>query len=689
MKPIEFAGYGRLLHGGDYNPEQWMETPEIWDEDMRLLNLANCNTVSLGIFAWASLEPQEGVYTFEWMDEIFERLERSGQGIILATPSGGKPNWLGLKYPEVRRTQMGGHKEHQSGRHNHCATSPIYRAKVHEINTLLAQRYGNHPSLLMWHVSNEYGGYCHCELCFAAFRKWLQKRYGTLDKMNAAWWSRFWSHTYGDWEEITYIDGSVHGLQLDWRRFMTEQGRTFLENEIEPLREYSPHVPTTTNMMGNYPDNNYWKWAPSIDVISWNVYPDWHHFDTEVDVAHSTAWNHDLYRSMKGGQPFYLMETTPSQTNWQQVATPKRPGIHRLMCLQAIAHGSESALYFQFRKSRGSVEKFHGAIVGHDGTEDTRVFREVAEVGSDFAKLDEVSGSRHAAQVALIYDWENDWAISGAQGPRNRDRNYRKTVEELHRPFWKRGISTDVIDSNVDFSHYRVLIAPMLYMMRPGVAERITRFVEEGGVFIATYLTGIADESDLCFLGGFPGPLRPVMGLWIEETDVPQDHHEQTVVFAEDTPLAGRSYQARHYCDIVRNEGARVLASYGHQFYAGTPALTENQFGKGRAFYIASRNDANFNDDFLGHVIASCDLHRPLESEIPEGVSVQMRGNETHEWIFILNFNDQPQHITLPNMEFYDVLEGRVASSTLALPSYGISVLRCDKTDVRANPVSL
>jgi beta-galactosidase len=347
--------------------------------------------------------------------------------------------------------------------------------------------------------------------------------------------------------------------------------------------------------------------------------------------------------------------------------------------MQAIAHGSESALYFQFRKSRGSTEKFHGAIVGHDGTSDTRVFREVAEVGSDFEKLAEVSGSRHAAEVALIYDWENDWAISGAQGPRNRDRNYRQTVEELHRPFWKRGISTDVIDSTVDFSGYKVLVAPMLYMLRPGVAERITSFVEAGGTFIATYMTGLVDESDLCFLGGFPGPLRPVMGLWIEETDIPQDHHQQTVVFAKDTPLAACTYQARHYCDIVRNEGAKVLASYGDQFYAGTPALTENQFGKGRAFYIASRNEASFNEDFLGQIIESCDLKRPLETEIPEGVSVQMRGNETYEWIFVLNFNDHAQQIALPGAKFYDVLEGRGASSTLDLPSYGVSVLRREK----------
>jgi beta-galactosidase len=595
---------------------------------------------------------------------------------------------MALKYPQIRRTQPSGQKEHQAGRHNHCATSPVYRAKVREINSRLAQRYGNHPSLIMWHVSNEYGGYCHCELCLAEFRKWLQNRYGTLDKLNAAWWTRFWSHTYSDWEEIIYIDSAVHGLQLDWRRFMTAQCLSFLKNEIAPLKEYSPHVPTTTNMMGTYPDNNYWEWAKALDVISWDSYPDWHHSTNEIDVAHSTAWNHDLYRSMKGGKPFLLMETTPSQTNWQAVPTPKRPGMHRLMCLQAIAHGSESALYFQFRKSRGSAEKFHGAVVGHDGTSDTRVFREVTKVGHDFAKLDKLSGSRVAAEVALIYDWENAWALENAQGPRNRDRNYRETVEEFHRPFWRRGISTDVIDSTVDFSRYKLLIAPMLYMLRPGVAERITRFVEEGGTFVATYLTGLTDESDLCFLGGFPGPLRPVLGLWIEETDVLQDHHEQTIHFGEGAKWQKSTYRARHYCDIVRNEGARVLASYGQQFYSGTPALTENCFGRGRAFYIASRNESSFTDDFLSQLIESCALRPALNTELPDGVSVQMRANSTHEYVFILNFGAQAQKISLANDNFFDVLDGRPALSTLDLPVFGAAILRRDKTESRRHPSS-
>lgn len=671
-----FSGFGQLLHGGDYNPEQWLDTPLILDEDLRLLKLSHCNAVSLGVFAWASLEPREGEFTFGWMDDAFERLARNGQRIILATPSGGKPNWMAKRYPEIRRTQMSGQKEHQAGRHNHCTTSPLYREKVRLINTELARRYGTHPALAMWHVSNEYGGYCHCELCLADFRVWLRARYGTLEKLNTAWWTRFWSHTYSDWDEIEYIDSSTHGLVLDWKRYMTDQALSFLQNEIAPLREYSSGVPVTTNMMGTYPDNNYWKWAPALDVISWNVYPAWHEQESEIDVACSTAWNHDIYRAMGGGAPFLLMETTPSQTNWQKVSTPRRPGLHRLMCLQAIAHGSESALYFQFRKSRGSIEKFHGAIVGHDGTEHTRVFREVSEVGRDFEKLREVSGSRASAEVALIYDWENDWAIETAAGPRNRDKDYRPTVESWYRPFWERGIGVDVIDSTVDFSSYKLLIAPMLYMLRPGVAEKISAFVRGGGTFVATYMTGVVDENDQCFLGGFPGPLREVLGMWVEETDVLQDHQPQTLIPSDNAIFEARHYVAKHYCDVIHTAGAQVLATYGDQFYAGTPAVTRHGFGAGHAFYVAARTDAAFIEDLATHLVENCALHRVLDVALPEGVTVQRRTDAEYEWLFVMNFGNSPQQIALPRDELFDVLRGENAGERLELPVFGATVLR-------------
>src|SRR5215210_4436276 len=311
-----------ILHGCDYNPDQWLHYSGITDEDFRLMKLAHLNSITLGVFAWAALEPEEGRYTFEWMDDIFERAARQDIRVILATPSGGKPNWLALQYPEVRRTRADGTKEPQEGRHNHCLTSPLYRGKVRTMNTQLAERYGKHSALVLWHISNEFGGYCYCELCMSAFRDWLRERYRTLDALNEAYWSRFWSHTYTAWDQIRHIDRSVHGLDLDWKRFMTHQCASFIRNEVEPLRCLSPGVPVTTNLMHLYDGYNYWELARELDLVSWDSYPELHTARADLDeteLGASIGFNHNVYRSMKGGWPFLLMETTPSQTNWQRV----------------------------------------------------------------------------------------------------------------------------------------------------------------------------------------------------------------------------------------------------------------------------------------------------------------------------------------------------------------------------------
>lgn len=671
-----FAGFDHLLHGGDYNPEQWMDEPGIWEQDMRLMKLAHCNTFSVGIFSWVSLEPQEGRFEFDWLDRILDRLAENGMRVILATPSGAKPPWMSLKYPEICRVAPNGLRESHVGRHNHCPTSPVYREKVRIINTRLAERYKDHPAPLLWHLSNEYGGYCYCDLCMAAFRRWLQARYGTLEALNHAWWTRFWSHSFNDWNEIQAVDGAVHGMQLDWRRFMTDQVIDFMRHEMAPLQEHTPQRPVTTNFMGTYDAYNYWKMARHLDVVCWDNYPDWHGEGTDWQVGRSVAFVHDIYRAMKGGQPWLLMESTPSVTNWRPVSVPKRPGMHRLSSLQAVAHGSDSVLYFQWRKSRGSAEKFHGAVVDHAGHEHTRVFEDVAEVGRQLEKLTALAGTRTPAQVALIYDWENRWAIEQANGPRNRDKDYQPTCEQHYEPFWKRAVAVDVIDMETDLAPYRLVVAPMLYMLRPGVAERIRAFVENGGTLVATYLTGIADESDLCFLGGFPGPLRPVLGVWAEETDALPDHALQSVV-----PVSGNSlglsgtYRARHYCDVIHSEGAEVLATYGHEFYAGQPALTVNRCGAGSAYYVASRNEERFTDDLLGGLTRQLGLRRAVEVDLPEGISVQTRTDGEREFLFIMNFQSQPQRLDIPGLHGRDLLRSSPVTDGLELEAYGVAVV--------------
>lgn len=671
------AKFPHFLHGGDYNPDQWPE--DVWGEDMRLMKLAHCNSVSIDIFAWVKSEPAEGQFEFGWLDKIMDMMAENGIYAVVATPSGARPAWMSQKYPEVLRVSATRQRNLHGKRHNHCWTSPVYREKVNIINTKMAERYKGHPALLMWHVSNEYGGDCHCDLCQAKFRDWLQAKYGTLDALNHAWWTAFWSHTYTDWSQIESPspigEDAVHGQNLDWMRFTTDQCVDFLRHEMKPLRAITPDVPITTNMMRMYTGLNYWKLAPEIDVISWDNYPRWHTDGDSGEVAAETAFNHDVFRSLKGGQPFMLMESTPSIVNWQPVAKLKRPGMHILSSLQAVAHGADTVQYFQWRKSRGSSEKLHGAVVDHSGHENTRVFREVTELGQMLEKLDDIIGTSVPAQVALIYDWENRWAIDDLQGLRY-EKGYLEECQRHYRAFWNMGIPVDIIDMEQDLSRYRLLIAPMLYMVRPGVAERIEAFVEAGGTFVATYWSGIVDETDLCFLGGFPGPLRRVLGIWDEEIDSLTDSDSNTVA-----PTAGnalglrREYVAREFCGLIHTETAEVLATYVRDFYAGMPAITVNQFGSGQAYYLAFRSDVAGMSDFYGRLASRLNLRRALASDLPDGVTAQARTDGQRDFVFIMNFTPDLKTVALDGGSYTDKLTGQAARGSVHLPPYGVTIL--------------
>ncbi|MFD1673686.1 beta-galactosidase [Alicyclobacillus fodiniaquatilis] len=670
-----------FLHGADYNPDQWQKYPEVLEEDIRLMKMAHCNVMSVGIFAWSALEPEEGVFRFEWLDKLLDKFAKNGIYAFLATPSGARPAWMAEKYPQVLRVEANRVRNLFGQRHNHCYTSPIYREKVAIINEKLAQRYGHHPAVIGWHISNEYGGECHCEHCQEAFRNWLKMKYGTLDELNHAWWTGFWSHTVTDWSQIQspapHGETSVHGLALDWKRFVTEQTVDFCRHEIVPLRVVNSDLPVTTNFMGIYEGLNYWKFADVLDVISWDAYPTWHETEDDIELASTFSFIHDINRSLKSGRPFILMESTPSTTNWQRVSKLKRPGMHLLSSLQAIAHGSDTVQYFQWRKSRGSSEKFHGAVVDHAGHEHTRVFQEVQTVGETLENLTELIGTSVNPEVALIFDWENRWAIKGAQGPRNSGIHYEETVKQFYRPLWENGVPVDVIDMDCDFSKYKLLIAPMLYMVRPGVAERIEAFVEAGGIFVTTYWSGIVDQNDLCFLGGFPGPLRKVLGIWSEEIDSLIDEESNQIAMQAGNILGMTgSYQVSELCDLVHLEGAESLAQYKDDFYAERAALTLNRYGKGYGYYIAARGQESFNADFMNALIRNTGIFRGIDTELPQGVTAQIRTDGIDDYVFIMNFKSSDCTIELPPDIFKDLISGETKTSQLHLPAYDVRVLK-------------
>lgn len=664
MKQTRFS-QPTILHGGDYNPDQWLDQPQILRDDLRLMQLAGINCVSLGIFSWAKLEPEEGVYDFDWLAKIIDDLHAAGVRVFLATPSGAKPNWMARRYPEIRRMNARGERDPQWHRHNHCLTSPVYREKVRAINTALAQRFGQHPAVVLWHISNEYSGDCHCYFCKTAFRAFLREKYKTIDALNQAYWSAFWSHSYASFDEVDALDNSVHALMLDWRRFITHQTVDFMANEISPLKEITPQIPVTTNMMAGqdmlpFEALDYARFKEVLDVASWDAYPLWHGEVPDETLGGYVAFIHDYYRSLLN-KPWLLMESTPSQTNWQTISRPKRPGMNRLAGLQAVAHGADAVCYFQFRKSRGSFEKFHGAVVDHVGNENTRVFRETSDLGAELKTLSRVAGTNIRAQAAVIWDHDNFHAINLAAGPRNKDKHYSQTVRQHHFELWRRGVACDVIESLADFSAYKLLIAPMLYMTKPGVADRLKAFVQNGGTLIATYLTGTADENDLVHLGGLPGDgLRELFGIWVEETDVLLDGQTQTVRTHQDNSLnlAG-PYTARHVCEVVHAQGAEVIATYGGDFYAGTPAITCNAVSAGRAIYVASRNNDEMISDLIQsalHLSGIFGLHGTVDP-LPTGISISSRTDGTTDFVFIMNFSAKPQDVELPHL-FSGTLNG-------------------------------
>lgn len=666
-----------MLHGADYNYEQWLDYPDILDRDFELMKLAHCNVMSIGIFSWAMLEPAEGEYTFEWLDELMDRLAENEIGAILATPSAARPSWLSQKYPEVRLIDSHGRRQPHQLRHNHCPTSPVYRQKVRQINTILATRYARHPALMMWHISNEYGNYnCRCQLCLHAFREWLQVRYGSLEALNRAWWTTFWSHRYSDWSQIEPVDPSNHGLMLDWTRFISDQVLDFYQEEIRPMRELTPDIPITTNFMRPNVGLDYWAFAPHLDVISWDSYPRWHSDHDDIQVAARTAFFHDLHRSFKH-RPFLLMESTPSVTNWQGISRPKRPGLHQLSSLQAVAHGADSVQYFQWRQGRGGSEKFHGAVVSHAGHERTRIFQEVTAVGAILSQLAAVTGTINQAEAALIYDFQNEWALNLAELPNNDDKNYQARCLAHYQPFWQQGITVDIINSTfADLSAYKLIIAPMLYMVQKDVAEKLTAYVEAGGTLVTTYLSGVVNESDLVFLGGAPGPLTDLLGVWVEETDAYFAHQEQSVQLADKIALPQPRYQVLQYADLIHLQGAEVLATYEYDFYAGFPALTCHQFGKGTCYYLAARFEDAFLLDFYHWLAKELRLATAVAQPLPFGVSAQVRTSEKERFTFLMNFNARPQKIQLAPSVYNDVLSGQTVVDEITLPAYGLRILK-------------
>lgn len=674
--------FGKILHGCDYNPDQWMHRPDILEEDIRLMKKAHVNCVTLGVFSWAALEPAEGEYEFGWLEERIQTLYENGIYTILATPTGALPMWLSAENEEVHQMLSDGTRRIQGFRHNFCPSSPLMRRKMREIDSRLSRAFGQHPGVIAWHISNEYGGNntdgtCHCPLCQKNFRSWLKERYGTLDELNHAWWTGFWSHTYTDWSQIhspcPLGDTQLHGLNLDWKRFHSAQMQDFLHSEIEAVRQFSDK-PVTTNFMGAFKPYNYFKWARELDVVSIDSYPFWHFLESDVMAAMSASAFYDMMRSMKR-KPFLLMESVTSTVNWMPNNPLKRPGMHALSSLQAIAGGSNSVQYFQWRKSRGGPEKFHGSVVDHKNGEDTRVFRDVTGIGQRLERLSErIIHTCNQPKAAIIFDWENWWAFDDAVAWYN-PKDYRRAWMNYYQPFWNLGIDVDIVDMECELDGYVLVIAPLNYMYRGDYTRRVKEYVEQGGTYVTTCFSGEVDDTDLCFEEKHP--LEEVMGIRIEEIDAPGDSILNTVQYED------RSYRVSGARALVHPAGAEVLAVYEEDFYAGCPALTRNQYGKGTVYFIASQNEDAFNRSLVEHLIKETHMESNFRAELPLGVTVRERkpisskasaADGGKSVFFVQNFNRTKEVLDLER-DYRDLETGEVYREKIELAGYQCLVL--------------
>ncbi|WP_422769909.1 beta-galactosidase [Plantactinospora sp. WMMC1484] len=682
----------KIAFGGDYNPEQWPE--EVWKEDYRLFDAARIDTVTLGVFDWALTQPAPDVYDFSTLDRVVGRAAAEGRQICLATGTGAHPAWLARAHPEVTRTDFEGRRHRYGQRHNSCPSSPVFRRLSTELARRVARRYAGNPAVVAWHVGNEYGGACYCDLCAAGFRGWLRDRYGSLDALNAAWYTTFWSHTFTDWAEIEppsalteHWRGPNHtafqGITLDYLRFMSDAMLANFRDELAAIRESSPDVPVTTNFMGMYRPIDYHRWAPHLDFASWDNYP------PDDDSPAWMALTHDLMRGLKGGQPFWLMEQTPSYTASRDVNPLKRPGVMRLWSWQAVAHGADAVLFFQMRASRGACEKYHGAVIGHAGRQDTRVFREVAELGAELDRLGTATlGARTPARVALLFDWDSWWALEISDGP-SRLLRYQQIVHAYYRALWAAGTDVDVLPVTADLAGYRVVVAPALHMLKGDLPQRLAEVAEHGGSVLTTFLSGRVDENDNAFLADVPGPLGPLMGIRIDEWDARGPEVVNPVRLRDPAAPAGTGaddetgdeaaeleVEARLLFELVIPEGAEVLGTYQADFYAGTPAVTRHAYGAGHGWYVAAGLDQPGVDWVVRRVLERHDLVGPY-ADVPDLETTVRVAPDGTRLRFLLNHGTEPVE-TVAHTAATDLLGGGrlEPGESIRLDPRGVLLLR-------------
>ncbi|WP_331730588.1 beta-galactosidase [Streptomyces sp. NBC_01174] len=652
------ARLGGLAFGGDYNPEQWDQ--ETWKEDDALMSRARVNLATLGVFSWALLEPEEGRYEFAWLDQQLDRLHSYGVAVDLATPTASPPPWFTLAYPDAMPVTAEGAGLVHGSRDTYCLAAPAYRRAARGIATALAARYGEHPAVALWHVHNEYAAVCYCDHAAAGFRRWLRERHGSLEAVNAAWGTAFWSQRYGSWEEILPPRATQWhhnpAQVLDFRRYWSDEALAAYREQCDAIRVHSD-LPVTTNLMlPGYQNLDLWAFGRELDFVSIDHYP----IAPGVDAAADTAFGGDRARSFGGGKPWLLMEQGTSTVYGENATLPKEPGEILRHSVQHLAHGADGALFFQWRQSRSGAEIWHSAMVPHAGA-DSRIFREVCETGEAVARLAEVAGSRVVAEAAVLHDTDSWWGLE-SQGLPSKDLDYPGTLRRAHRALWDAGVTADFAHPEAELSAYRLVMAPALHLLSDAAAENLRGYVEQGGTLLVQYFSGVVDENYRARTGGYPAePLREALGIRVEEH---RPLAAGAVLGLSDGMAAGA------WSEYLRTEGADTVAAYAD----GRPALTRAAYGEGAGWYLSTRLDDAGYSALVRRLLSEAEV-RPLVPGLPPGVeAVRRSADDGRSWLFLLNHGREPWHVPVVGWEV--LTDRQAADGGVTLSPGGVAVLR-------------
>ena len=652
-----------LCYGGDYNPEQWPR--EVWVEDIALMREAGINLVSVGIFSWVLLEPREGEYDFEWLDHLVGLLTDAGISIDLGTPTAAPPAWFWKKYPQAHPVTRDGLTLGHGSRGMAAPSSPDYRRAAVNITEQLARRYGSHPGVVLWHVHNEYGApvsESYDDASVAAFRTWLQARYGSLDALNAAWGTLFWGQKYNAWDEIDAprISASVsnQGQRLDFARFTSNAMLECFIAERDVIRRYAPNIPVTTNFMAtNCLSPDYWAWSREVDIVANDHYLVAQRTDNHILLSMDA----DLTRSLAGNKPWMLMEHSTSAVNWQGRNIAKRPGELARNSVAHVARGADAVMFFQFRASRFGAEKFHSAMLPHAGT-GTRIWREVLDLGDDLKKLRAVKGSTVTAKVAILWDVESFWAQDLEWRPSN-ELTHRERIEAYYSVLWNRGVAVDFAHPESDLSGYDLVLAPALYLVGELAAANLRNYVQGGGHLMVSYFSGIVDATDTVPAGASPGPLRDLLGLEIHEF-LPLREHQAVQL------SAGRG-TGTIWSEEIHPTTADVVARYQDGPAAPGPAITRNAFGRGTAWYVST----DLDDGGLAAILTEALAHAGLSAGDghPSGLEVSVRSNGADRFTFLINHTEADASFAVSGL---DMVSGERVDGVASIPAGTVRVIR-------------